>query len=512
MLLLALSVLVACSSTGSDQAERATARIEVHRDRAYAPVDPRLLGTNVPAWLPRDVVAGEAFRELTLASGTTLLRLPGGSWSNDYDWLGCELGDPERCEWTWAMRPSDFLGLLTTTGLPAMWTASINGTAEEAAAAVAFFNGEVDDTRPLGTDREGRDWRTVGDWARLRAERGFPEPVPIRYWEVGNEVYGARPEAGPECASWGWEDVWTCDGTEYVEGTADRDGFRRFREAMVAVDPAIEVGAVGVGAPGEWGDWDDEVMEAVGDDLDFYVVHHYGSTGDVDPDELLAVPADAWPRITEDIRDGFTEHGIDAASIAVTEHNAIAFLDADDEALMTTARNAFYLASTIGELALNRVTLANQWNLANGRAENGSDYGLVDVQTLQRSPAYYAMVLWSRAGDELVAMSATPDLRALRVYATRAGDGSVALLVLNPSSAGVGATVDVEPATRGASVSVDVVVADSLSSTAVTFNGSATPSRGLTEPGQVLEVDEDGELRHEFPAHSMTLLRWAGPS
>ena len=161
-----------------------------------------------------------------VASGTTLLRLPGGSWSNHYDWLGCELGDPQRCDWTWAMRPSDFLGLLEATGLPAMWTVSINGTAEEAAAAVAFFNGNVDDDRPIGSDRNGRDWLTVGHWAQLRADDGHPEPVPIRYWEVGNEVYGAVQAAGPGCASWGWEDVWTCDGTEYVEGTADHDGFR----------------------------------------------------------------------------------------------------------------------------------------------------------------------------------------------------------------------------------------------------------------------------------------------
>ena len=117
----------------------------------------------------------EGFRELAVASGTTLLRLPGGSWSNHYDWLGCELGDPQRCDWTWAMRPSDFLGLLEATGLPAMWTVSINGTAEEAAAAVAFFNGDVDDDRPIGTDRNGRDWLTVGHWAQLRADHGHPE-------------------------------------------------------------------------------------------------------------------------------------------------------------------------------------------------------------------------------------------------------------------------------------------------------------------------------------------------
>ena len=40
----------------------------------------------------------------------------------------------------------------------------MNGTAQEAAALVAFFNGDVDDSRTIGPDRNGRDWGTVGDF------------------------------------------------------------------------------------------------------------------------------------------------------------------------------------------------------------------------------------------------------------------------------------------------------------------------------------------------------------
>ena len=217
-------------------------RMVVRTDQVIGHVDRRLLGTNVPAWLLPELVADQQFRDLTVASGTSLLRLPGGSWSNHYDWLGCELGDPDRCEWTWALRPSDFVDLLEATGLPAMWTVSINGTAEEAAAAVAFFNGNVEDERPIGTDGNGRDWLTVGTGPGFGRSAATPIPAPIRYWEVGNEVYGAKEEAGPDCASWGWEDVWTCDGIEYVDGTDEHDGFLRFREAMRAVDADIDVG------------------------------------------------------------------------------------------------------------------------------------------------------------------------------------------------------------------------------------------------------------------------------
>lgn len=514
MLVSVSMMLAACASTGdplssATQRGGARSRVVVHAGDDVGPFDRRLLGTNVPAWLSPPTIAAEPFRQLLVASGTTMLRLPGGSWSNDYDWLGCEEGDADRCKWTWASRPSDFIGLLEATGLPAMWTASINGTAEEAAAAVAFFNGSVGDERAIGTDREGRDWSTVGHWAQLRADHGHPDPVGIAYWEVGNEVYGARSSVGPKCASWGWEDVWTCDGTEYVEGTADHDGFRQFREAMHAVDPTIAVGAVGVGDRGAWHGWDDAVMSAAGDEIDFYVVHNYGSDGNVPAEKVMAVPPKKWPQITGDLRDGFADHGIEGTPIAVTEHNLVAFMDGDEEKLMTTALNGFYLAETIGEMAANGVSIANQWNFANGRAPNGTDYGLIDTQTSVRSPAYYALALWSRFGEELVRTELGADLDGLVVYGGRRSDGSAVLMAINPTGEPIDATVAVDPAVASTTVVADVVQAASAEATSVTFNGSATPSLDLSEPEATLSTDGDGDLAYSFAGYSITLLRWS---
>ncbi len=84
--------------------------------------------------------------------------------------------------------------------------------------------------------------------------------------------------------------------------------------------------------------------------------------------------------------------------------------------------------------------------------------------------------------------------------------------MINPSSDTVGATISAQPAAGAGTVTADVVVADSLQSTDVTFNGSTTPSIGLTEPGQVLTPTADGVLSHEFPAYSITLLKWGAQS
>ena len=117
------------------------------------------------------------------------------------------------------------------------------------------------------------------------------------------------------------------------------------------------------------------------------------------------------------------------------------------------------------------------------------------------------MVLWSRFGDELVTVDGRDD--ALVLYGGRSADGAVQLLVVNPSDAPATRSITVEPSTGAdGSVTADVVRADALDSVAVSFNGSTTPSVDLDEPGAVETVAAGEPLVHEFPAYSITLLRW----
>ena len=423
------------ASTGSETepvAPAATGEITILADSAR-PLDRRLFGTNVPAWLGPERLADPTFVAATMALGTTLLRFPGGSWSNGYDWLACERGVEPDCFATWAARPSDFVELMEATGLPGVWTASFSGTAEEAAAAVAFFNGDVDDDRVIGVDEEGRDWQTVGEWARLRAAGGHPDPARIDLWEVGNEVYGAKPSAGPESASFGWEDVWTCDGTQYVDGDETHDGYLEFRDAMRAVDPDIEVGAVGFADGTSWGNWGDEVIAGAGDDLDFFVIHQYGFDGEPDAGAALAIPEHTWPGLVQRATETLAgENPSRTIPIAITEYNMVAFQDADNDRLMVSALNLLYVADTLGQMATHGVTIANQWNLANGKAANGTDYGMLDADTGNRNPQYYALALWARFGDELLATDVGFSTETeLSAYAGRAADGTISVLAIN---------------------------------------------------------------------------------
>ncbi|NPV60619.1 MAG: hypothetical protein HPY75_13295 [Actinobacteria bacterium] len=109
-----------------------------------------------------------------------------------------------------------------------------DGTVEEAAAWVAYANGDPSDASVIGVDRKGTDWRTVGYWARRRAEDGHPEPYAIRHWEIGNEQYGE------------WENGHV---TPEEYGAA----FLAYRKAMTEVDPSIRVIADGHHEPSWYG-------------------------------------------------------------------------------------------------------------------------------------------------------------------------------------------------------------------------------------------------------------------
>ncbi len=489
--------------------------IAVQADAAGIPLDPRLFGTNVPAWVNPTNLGNADLRTATRALGTPLLRMPGGSWSNAYSWLACEMGDGNGCYWTWAARPTDFLNFARATDTEVMWTVSANGTAKEAAALVAFFNGVVGDTTLIGVDQKGKDWKRVGDWASLRAQHGNPEPFQVRLWEVGNEVYGGKQATGgSQCASWGWEDVWTCDGDEYMRGRGTggfrHEGYLEFRAAMRAVDSSIQVGAVGVPKPGDWTDWGTKVFSAAGADLDFYVIHHYAFSEEPrKAGDIMRSSHGVWPEVMAANKVAADRSSQRTVPIAVTEYNLVSYLELDNGQFMTRSANALFLADMIGQMANAGVAMANQWNLVNGRGNNGSDYGLLDVDRGRRAPAYFALKLWTTMRGRVLPLSTSIDaVGALSVYATRADDGDIRVMAINKTGKATDVRIALVGEDQTLQVTSQILETDALESLDVLFNGIGQPSVDLSDaPARPAGV-ATGFLDHTFPPYSITVLRF----
>ena len=136
--------------------------------------------------------------------GVTILRYPGGTTSDSFDWLRaigparqrlpnepygmqaaglssscCLVHGPVPS----AVGPDEFGRLLGSTGTAGTITVNFaTGTAQQAADFVAYM------TAPK-TEHPSSDPAKASYWAGLRARDGHPAPYYVPYWEVGNEQY-----------------------------------------------------------------------------------------------------------------------------------------------------------------------------------------------------------------------------------------------------------------------------------------------------------------------------------
>ncbi len=150
-----------------------------------------------------------------------ILRWPGGNFASGYHWqwgIGPVDKRPTVPNPAWEglefnlFGTDEFIAFCRAVGCePLICINAGDGTPEEAAAWVEYCNGSPD--TPMG---------------KLRAQNGHPEPYNVRFWEIGNELYGR------------WQVFWTTP-----DGYLDR--YLRFREAMLKVDPNIYVLACGYG-------------------------------------------------------------------------------------------------------------------------------------------------------------------------------------------------------------------------------------------------------------------------
>ena len=98
---------------------------------------------------------------------------------------------------------------------------------------------------------------TPTKYSRMRRENGHPEPYGVKYWGIGNEVYGP------------WQ-VGHCSAAEYAEK------LRQYTQFMKGVDRSIKVIAVGADDP----NWDMTVLKHAGHLIDYISIHEYHGSDD----------------------------------------------------------------------------------------------------------------------------------------------------------------------------------------------------------------------------------------
>jgi hypothetical protein len=337
-----------------------TVKVTVDMAKVIAPMAPRALGMEVSV-TDNDLITVEVLTMLR-NDGITTLRFPGGAYADDYHWATHKTttSDAAITQRFNNISPRDnfghFVALIDRVGTAVItvnYGSNQDGTGggepAEAAAWVAYANGDPSNTKAIGKDSTGYDWQTVGYWASLRASKPLPvddgknflrinhPPLNIKYWEVGNEVYnngyyggnGSEVDFHAPYPKDLQDNVKDRNKNSKLSPDAYGAALVQFAKAMKAVDPNIKVGA-SLGSPvesevsenwkqdinGQWVDqgmskafdagvdWDNGVLKAAGRDIDFVALQWHPSDTtkesgykDMDNAKLLSAPQDHLPKM-----------------------------------------------------------------------------------------------------------------------------------------------------------------------------------------------------------------------
>jgi alpha-N-arabinofuranosidase len=186
----------------------------------------------------------EAARKLRV----TQLRWPGGNFSSGYHWqdgIGPKDARPARYDLAWFERESNRYGtdefISTCRKLGAEPYICVNlgtGAIDEASSWVEYCN------------LKGGTY--LSD---LRKKNGHPEPHAVKYWGIGNEIWGD------------WQ-IGHKNATEYAKIGLE------VAKVMKWQDPSIKLVACGTGDP----NWDRPVLESMVNHVDYISAHHYSAS------------------------------------------------------------------------------------------------------------------------------------------------------------------------------------------------------------------------------------------
>ena len=391
-------------------AASAPVNVTVNADEGLGTIPSTAYGLNSAVWDSQMNVP--QVQTLLQQAGVKMLRYPGGSYGDIYNW------QDNTAPGGYVAPGTDFdsfMGTVKKIGAQPILIANYGtGTPQEAAAWVQYAN----------------------------ITKGYG----AKYWEIGNEVYG-NGYYGSD---------WEADNHASKSPATYAANVLQYASAMKAVDPTIKIGAV-LTLPGNWpdsvvasgdtADWNKTVLTDAGSAIDFVIVHWYpnGSGAATAPGEPAQLAGELGP-LRQAINEYAGANGRDIG-IALTEMNP--GVDEDTQPAALFGADAYMTALENG------VFTADWWDTHNGpsaisTAPDGAtdfgDFGVLSSGTCVSGtcepalntpfPAYYAISMLSKLGlpgDTMVRAGTDNQLVAAHAVLNADGDLSVMLVNKDPS-------------------------------------------------------------------------------
>ncbi|HLW03420.1 MAG TPA: alpha-L-arabinofuranosidase C-terminal domain-containing protein [Ktedonobacterales bacterium] len=491
------------------------ATIKIDLDRALGTVDRKLFGGFVEH-LGRCIYGGiyepgsalsnaEGYRvdvlEVVRALRLPVLRWPGGNFASGYHWqdgIGPPEQRPRRMNLSWHSEESNQFGIneflrycRLIDAEPYLCVNLGTGTLDEAQAWVEYCNGTGDTY-----------------WANLRRQHGNERPYQVRYWGLGNEMYGA------------WQ-IGALTPTAYVERA------REFAKVMKWTDPSIKL--ISCGQSG-WQAWDRIVLEGLAPYIDFHSIHIYTGAFEHYSNIFAAHQAERALNICqamiEQVR--YEQHIAHPIKIAYDEWNVWFRQVAPETGLeeQYDLSDALALATYLNIFIRHcrAVGMANLAQMVNVIAPIFTRLDGLFLQTIYHPFSLYATLTQEIALDvyvdcDLYDLPPEAEEAAASPWGTRVADlGPFKLLDVTATcdAARRQVVLAVVNRDRDAAHTATVQFADGLATgvDAHEVNGATPGARNSFEQPQAVSVQQrplEGvgqSFAYTFPAHSLTMLRF----
>ncbi len=408
------------------------------------------------------------------------IRWPGGNVAQDYHWQWGVRPKDERPAWlnlSWSNElesgdfgTDEFVQLCRDLGAEPSLTVNVEGrgaTAQEAADWVEYANGPA-----------------ASKHGALRAANGHPDPYRVKYWEVGNEIWG-----------------------DWVRGHSDAVTYARnlarYSDAMRAVDPSIRLTGVGDNDM----KWNRTVLNAAGTGLDYLAIHHYYGNAEMkgDPRNLMAHPLyyeRVYRELAQTINELVPNHSI---QLAINEWNTALSLPAQHSMLsaLYAARlmNVFERSSIVGMSAPS--DMVNGWS---GGIIQASRHDVFVTPTYLVNQLYANHLGRQRLSTRVESPTFDTtregtDIPYLDVVASRSSDGKQVFIkaVNTHFTLGLLTAVEITGAKPHSRARIDTLTAASLDAS----NGFSTRDAVSIVSRS---ISAGASFKVELPAHSVSVI------
>ncbi len=407
--------------------ERPSVKVSLTGD-TIGKISKYVFGNAIAAW------AG-AHDNPTLVEGVgllapTLIRFPGGSWSDGYFWNGLPSDLPDSIydgtTYNQATQTATKVKFWAQTGQGGWQTTpdqyyTLRANSDVAQGLITVNYGYA--RYGLSEDPVAQAAHHAAEWVRYDVGR-------TKFWEIGNE------NGGPWEYGWMIDTALNQDGQpQIITGELYGEHFKVFadsmRKAAAETGDTIYIGAqIVVNGETSWNfvdwTWNEGAFREIGDAADFYIIHNYFDNSSVR--NILNSAQTNLKQNMDFIQQDFIDKEAYPKPVALTEYN---MWGGNDEASVSYI-NGMQAVILICELIKNNFGLGARWLLISG--ETTMFYGGTDANYLNHPHAefYYLTHLQKIIGDlEITTASSNSDILC---YASTYSSGETAMIIVNKST------------------------------------------------------------------------------